>query len=86
MAYTTTIDKDKMTAIYKRIGANVGKIRKEKGFSQLDLALAMGHKSVTVVSLPEIVHKGKHFNIEHLFKISEILEVDIARFFDKTAE
>ena len=64
----------------------MGKIRKEKGFSQLDLALAMGHKSVTVVSLPEIVHNGKHFNIEHLFKISEILEVDIVRFFDETTK
>ena len=57
-----------------------GKIRKRKGFSQLDLAL--GHKLVTVVSLPEIVHKGKHFNIEHLCKIAEILEVNIGEFFE----
>jgi transcriptional regulator with XRE-family HTH domain len=71
-----------MTEIYRRVGANVAKNRKAKGFSQLDLALAMGHKSVSVVSLPEIVHNGKHFNIEHLCKIAEILGVSVNEFFD----
>jgi transcriptional regulator with XRE-family HTH domain len=71
-----------MTEIYAKIGANVARIRKAKGFSQLDLVLAMGHESVAVVSLPEIAHKGKHFNIEHLCKIAEILGVNIREFFD----
>jgi hypothetical protein len=34
----------------------------------------MGHKSVAVVLLPEIVHNGKYFNIEHLCKIAGILD------------
>ena len=67
--------------LYKIIGQNVAKYRKEKGLSQLDLSLAMGYKSVSVVSGAEIYYNGKHFNIEHLLKISQILKVDISEFF-----
>ncbi|MDD2384263.1 MAG: helix-turn-helix transcriptional regulator [Sulfurospirillaceae bacterium] len=67
--------------LYKRIGKNVAKIRKEKKTSQLDLALAMGLKSVGLISVAEIYHNKKHFNIEHLDKIATILEVDICEFF-----
>ncbi len=61
--------------LYKIIGQNVAKFRKEKGLSQLDLSLAMGYKSVSVVSGTEIYYNGKHFNIEHLLKISQILNI-----------
>jgi len=61
------------------IGSNVAKYRKEKGISQLELSLLMGYKSISVVSGAEIYYKGKHFNLEHLLKISEILEVDICK-------
>ena len=47
--------------LYKIIGQNVAKYRKEKGLSQLDLSLAMGYKSVSVVSGAEMVktaHSG----------------------------
>ena len=67
--------------LYKRIGQNVSKIRKAKKISQLDLALAMGLKSVGLISVAEIYHNQKHFNIEHLDKIATILEVDICEFF-----
>ena len=50
--------------LYKIIGQNVAKYRKEKGLSQLDLSLAMGYKSVSVVSGAEIYYNGKHFNLE----------------------
>ncbi|WP_072681611.1 helix-turn-helix domain-containing protein [Arcobacter sp. LA11] len=66
---------------YKMIGANVAKYRKEKGLSQLDLSLKMGYKSVSVVSSSEIFYNGKHFNLEHLLKISQILEIDICELF-----
>lgn len=62
---------------YKKIGENVAKYRKEKGLSQLELSLRMGFKSISVVSSAEIFYKGKHFNLEHLLKISQILEIDI---------
>jgi ribosome-binding protein aMBF1 (putative translation factor) len=66
--------------LYKTIGKNVAKYRKEKGLSQLDLSLQMGYKSVSVVSGAEIYYDGKHFNLEHLLKISQILDVDISEF------
>lgn len=68
--------------LYQIIGKNVAKIRKEKGLSQLDLSLQMGYKSVSIVSGAEIYYNGKHFNLEHLLKISQILDVNICDFFE----
>lgn len=70
--------------MYRNIGANVMRIRKEKGMSQLDLALAMGLKSVGLISVAELYHNRKHFNLEHLYKISAALDVPIAQFFEST--
>jgi transcriptional regulator with XRE-family HTH domain len=52
----------------------------EKGMSQLDLALAIGLKSVGLISVAEIYHNKKHFNLEHLYKIANILDVKMADF------
>ena len=68
--------------IYKKIGLNVKKIRKEKGISQLKLSLAIGHKAVGTISNCELCIQNKHFNIEHLIKISDVLEVPINSFFE----
>lgn len=67
--------------LYKTIGKNVAKYRKEKKLSQLELSLKMGYKSVSVVSGAEIYYNGKHFNLEQLLKISQILEIDLCDFF-----
>jgi len=71
---------------HKEIGKNVAKYRKSKGISQLDLSLQLGHKSVSIVASAERFYKGKHFNIEHLLKISEILDTTIASFFEPYKE
>jgi transcriptional regulator with XRE-family HTH domain len=71
--------------LYQRIGKNVAKKRKERGISQLELALSMGLKSVGLISVAELYHNKKHFNIEHLHKISQILQCDIEEFF-RTSE
>ncbi|MGE4502468.1 MAG: helix-turn-helix domain-containing protein [Thiomicrospira sp.] len=63
--------------IHLQIGQNVKKYRKLKGMSQVALAHAMGHDSVGVVSTAEIGLGGKHFNIQHLAKISLVLNVEI---------
>ncbi len=76
-----SIDDEKMLEIYKKIGANVKSLRNDKKVSQLKLALAIGHNSVGTISVCELCLKGKHFNIEHLVKIAEVLEVDICEFF-----
>lgn len=76
----TTIDNEKMKSIYSQIGKNVKKIRQSKNISQLQLSLAIGHKAVGTISMCELGINGKHFNIEHLYKIAEVLEVDIKDF------
>lgn len=76
------MNKDYIENLYKKIGQKVKEIRTQKGISQLALAQAIGHKSVTVVSCSEICHKNYHFNIEHLAKIAYVLEVDINEFFN----
>jgi transcriptional regulator with XRE-family HTH domain len=76
----STISNEKMLEIYKTIGKNVKAIRTEKGISQLALAMAIGHKAVGTISMAEICINNKHFNIEHLVKIAEVLEVDVCEF------
>ena len=70
---------------YIEIGQNVKRIRMEKGFSQLQLAQSIGHKSLSIVSLAEIYYNKQHFNIEHLIKIAYVLNVDVCEFFPKKA-
>jgi transcriptional regulator with XRE-family HTH domain len=76
-----TITDEKMLSIYKCIGKNVKKLRKSKNISQLALSLAIGHKAVGTISMAELCINNKHFNIEHLTKIADVLEVDICEFF-----
>jgi len=76
-----SISPKKMQDIYRKIGQNVKEIRQKQGISQLELSLAIGHKAVGTVSMAEICLNNKHFNIEHLIKIAEVLEVDVCEFF-----
>jgi len=76
-----SITDEKMLDIYKQIGQNVKRIRKEKKVSQLELSLAIGHKAVGTVSMAELCINKKHFNIEHLMKIADVLEIDVCEFF-----
>ncbi len=74
------IEKEEIEDLYRLIGKNVKRIREEKGKSQLDLALSIGHSSAGFVGKAEICIHNKHFNIEHLYKISKVLEIDICEF------
>lgn len=67
--------------LYKNIGKRVKQLREQKNVTQLELSLDMGYKSVSLVSAAELCNDGKHFNIEHLYKISKILDEDIGYFF-----
>lgn len=71
----------KSDELYTKIGANVARIRQAKGVSQLELAMAIGLKSGGLVSVAEIHHNKRHFNIQHLFLISKALDVSIMEFF-----
>ena len=68
-----------MKEVYKKIGENVKKIRESKNITQLQLAEMIGHKSTTIISQGEL--GKKHFNIEHLYKISKALNVSLCDFF-----
>ena len=72
---------DEISDFYRLIGKNVKRLRQQKGFTQMDLGLSLGHTGVGTVSVAEIYHNKKHFNLEHLYKIAHILEVDISEFF-----
>ena len=75
------ITDEKIKQIYKTIGLNVKHIRQSKKVSQLALSLAIGHKAVGTVSMAELCTNNKHFNIKHLIKIADVLEVDVCDFF-----
>ena len=74
------INDEEIKEIYRKIGLNVKKIRTSKNVSQLALSLAIGHKAVGTVSMAELGTNNKHFNIEHLVKIADALEVDVCDF------
>lgn len=75
------ISDEEIINLYKTIGANVKKFRKEKEITQLDLALAIGYKSVSSIAKAESLIENKHFNIEQIYKISKVLNIQIAEFF-----
>lgn len=79
-----SITDEEMKNIYKIIGNNVKKIRKTKNISQLKLALAIGHRAVGTISMAELCINNKHFNIEHLIKIADVLNVNVIDFFEDT--
>jgi len=77
-------DLDKKTKeIYNTISINVVKYRKEKGFSQLQLALDIGLTGNAFIARAETRTNNAHFNIEHIVKIATILDIDIKDFFTR---
>lgn len=66
---------------YATISKNIIRIRKEKKISQLKLANAIGHQNAAFLGKAELLAENKHFNLEHIYKISKVLEVDIDEFF-----
>ncbi|MEA1914842.1 MAG: helix-turn-helix domain-containing protein [Campylobacterota bacterium] len=65
---------------YTLISRNIKKIRKEKKITQEELALAMGFTTATFYTNAENCTQGKHFNLEHLIKLSVLLNVNIQEF------
>lgn len=69
------------TKLHQNIGKNIKRIRQERGLSQLELSYAIGNKSVSLISAAELANDNKRFNINHLYKIAKVLDVDICEFF-----
>ena len=74
-------DGDEIRNFYLQISTNVRKLRENKGISQLDMALSMDIKSVAFYSNCESCRYDKHFNLEHIYKISKILGIEVGEIF-----
>ncbi|EQB40688.1 hypothetical protein M947_00115 [Sulfurimonas hongkongensis] len=72
--------KDEILEFYKSISLKVRYFRENKNMTQLDLALEIGIKSVAFYSNCENNRYGKHFNLEHLYKIAKALNMNIKDF------
>jgi len=86
MLENETIRNETVEKIYKKIGENVKKYREQKGLSQLELALKMGFKSISLISQAELYKNKRHFNVEHLAKIAYILDIGIEKLFEGVNE
>jgi len=70
--------------LHMQIRHNVKYLREKKHKSQLEMALAIGHSSAAFYAKAELGIQNKKFNIEHLCRIAEVLEVDIKEFFNES--
>ncbi len=72
--------RDEIEQFYKIVSQKVRYFRESKNITQLDLALDIGIKSVAFYSNCENNKYGKHFNLEHLYKIAKALDISIKDF------
>lgn len=77
--FISNVDEEEIKDFYKNISKNVKKYRTEKKMSQLELSLTIGQKGNAFYNYAENNTKNKHFNLEHLYKISKALEVDLEK-------
>jgi len=66
-----------ISTYYANIAANVKAARLAQHVSQMELAYSIGHQTVSTIAKIEAGLENKHYNIEHLYKISKVLNVDI---------
>lgn len=72
---------EEILEFYKNVSRKIRSLREERGVSQLDLALDIGIKSIAFYSNCENNRYGKHFNLEHCYKIAKSLNVNVREFF-----
>ena len=71
------IEQDEVDDFYQAVSANVKKIRTSRNMSQLELSLKLGIRSIAFYSNCENLRYGKHFNLEHIYRLAKALEVDM---------
>ncbi|CAA6807810.1 MAG: Transcriptional regulator [uncultured Campylobacterales bacterium] len=64
------------------VSANIKRCREAKGVSQMDLALGIGLTGGAYLGRAELRKENHHFNLSHIAKISKVLDVSIAKFFE----
>jgi transcriptional regulator with XRE-family HTH domain len=78
---TIDVNREDLNTFYSIVSNNIVRLRKKKNISQLDLATSIGHTSATFLGKAELLSENKHFNLEHIYKISIALDIDICEFF-----
>jgi len=68
---------EEIEKFHRLIAENIKRIRKSKNITQLDLALTIGHKSMSTIGKIEAGLENKHYNVEQLYKISKALDIDM---------
>jgi len=69
------ISNNEIDTFYATVSHNVKKKRIAMELSQLDLSLKLGIKSVAFYSNCENLRYGKHFNLEHIYKLAKALNI-----------
>ena len=72
------ISENEIEVFYKTVSNNVKMRRVALNMSQLDLALKLGIKSVAFYSNCENLRYGKHFNLEHIYKLAKALNIEMS--------
>lgn len=81
MKSTITFTAEEIRLMHQIIGHKVRLLREKNNMSHRELAKAMGYKSHSLVTKAEDSSNDKHFNLEHLYKISKIFNVPLSEFF-----
>lgn len=76
-----SFSEDEILKFYENISKRVRELRESHKISQLDMALSIDIKSAAFYSNCENNKYGKHFNLEHLYKISKVLNISLNEFF-----
>lgn len=71
------VDKNQLEQFYKQIGNNVRKARKDKGLTQLETSILIGQRTTSFYSNCENYKNKEKFNLEHLFLLSNIFEIEL---------
>jgi len=81
MKNLSVVSEEDLQKFYETVSKNVQRLRQENNKPQLDLVLEMGLKSTSFYSKCENAKDNHHFNLEHIYKIAKILNVDITDIF-----
>jgi len=76
------VTQEEIEAEYKNISANIKKYRLMRKMTQEEIALSMGLTTATFYTNAENSKKNKHFNLEHIIRISKALDINICLLFE----
>ena len=68
---------EEIARLHRTVSQNVRAHRTARHLSQLELAQAIGMKSAAFFGNAENNTHGKHFNLEHLYKIAKALNIPL---------